>query len=422
MDTEKGKEVEELLNQVTPIVKKNEEKQREKKERGENFTIFQVLISNQHKEHIHTPFLRELLDINGEHGLKDAFLQAFMDDIVRKLPHNEDFTYNVKKSHIDKSDHYISNAVNPQIYGKIDIFLHDDQKHAIIIENKFNKYGGQAEDQKDQLKRYSLYGEEEYKRQFILIYLTPQGLPASSYSTGDTTNYFSLSYCERGGHPSIVAWLKDCVQIAAEYPLIRETIKQYIQFINLQLGTMEKENLKPIYNAIAEHFDSAEAILNAFNNRDFYIYIFQKKAEPVLRDFALKNKLLFTKIPKDGSFVGICFSKDDWKLGIRMEDDDDNKQKIWWTIRNVPNISDQRTPENILGDDFNNAKQLEQFDGKLPPEWKKWNPYGWCYDQDYTSFDHETAAAIINGEFTEHIKEMVENILKEIKVKGIRMK
>ena len=105
-----------------------------------------------------------------------------------------------------------------------------------------------------------------------------------------------------------------------------------------------------------------------------------------------------------------------------MEDDDDNKQKIWWTIRNVPNISDQRTPENILGDDFNNAKQLEQFDGKLPPEWKKWNPYGWCYDQDYTSFDHETAAAIINGEFTEHIKEMVENILKDIKVKGIRMK
>jgi hypothetical protein len=260
MNTEKEKKVEELLNQVAPIVKKDEEKQREKKERGENFSIFQVLICNQHEEHIHTPFLRELLDINGEHGLKDAFLQAFMDDIVRKLPYNENFTYNVKKSHIDKSDHYISNAANPQIYGKIDIFLHDDQNHAIIIENKFNKYGGQAEDQKDQIKRYSLYGEEEYEGQFILIYLTPEGLPASSYSTGDKTNYFSLSYCERGGHPSIVAWLKDCVQIAAEYPLIRETIKQYIQFINLQLGTMEKENLKPIYNAIAEHFDSAEAI------------------------------------------------------------------------------------------------------------------------------------------------------------------
>lgn len=272
------KAIQQLLQEAQPILQKSKAEKKEREAKGEYFNVFENLHFTRPKEHLHTPFLRMLLDKDANHGVGKGFLEAFLKMVVKEL--KSDFQYDINSSHVEYQDVYLGNKEisedGTSTGGKIDILLHDDKKHAIIIENKFDRYGNPAQDQEKQLERYYNYGKK-YEG-FILIYLTPSGQDASEYSTGsDKITYYPMSYDLSDNKPNILSWLDECLDISKGCPRIHEVIKQYITFIKNTRQIMEKEDQKELLNLLLseENVDVTLGIL-----RDG-----QKIKEKIRRDF-----------------------------------------------------------------------------------------------------------------------------------------
>ena len=245
------KAIQQLLQEAQPILQKSKAEKKEREAKGEYFNVFENLHFTRPEEHLHTPFLRMLLDKDANHGVGKGFLEAFLKEVVKKL--KLDFQYDVNSSHVEYQDVYLGNkeitADGTSTGGKIDILLHDDKKHAIIIENKFDRYGNAAQDQEKQLERYYNYGKEY--EDFILIYLTPSGQDASEYSTGSNKiTYYSMSYDISDNKPNILSRLKACLDISKGCPRIYEVIKQYITFIKNTRHIMEEKYQKELLNLL----------------------------------------------------------------------------------------------------------------------------------------------------------------------------
>lgn len=237
------KAIQQLLQEAQPILQKSKAEMKEREAKGEYFNVFENLHFTRPEEHLHTPFLRMLLDKDANHGVGKGFLEAFLKMVKKEL--KLDFQYDVNSSHVESQDVYLGNKEisedGTSTGGKIDILLHDDKKHAIIIENKFDRYGNPAQDQEKQLERYYNYGKK-YEG-FILIYLTPSGQYASENSTGSNTiTYYPISYDLSDNKPNILSWLDECLKISKGCPRIHEVIKQYITFIKNTRHIMEDQN------------------------------------------------------------------------------------------------------------------------------------------------------------------------------------
>lgn len=248
------KAIQQLLQEAQPILQKSKAEKKEREAKGEYFSVFEYLNFLRFEEQLHTPFLRMLLDKDANHGVGKGFLQAFLDKIVEKL--KPDFQYDINSSHIEYQDVYLGNNEisedGTSTGGKIDILLHDDKKHAIIIENKFDRYGNPAQDQPKQLERYYNHGKDDKKYEdFILIYLTPSGQYASEDSTGSNKiTYYPISYDLSDDKPNILFWLDECLNISKGCPRIHEVIKQYITYIKNTRQIMEKEDQKELLNLL----------------------------------------------------------------------------------------------------------------------------------------------------------------------------
>ena len=240
------KAIQQLLQEAQPILQKSKAEKKEREAKGEYFSVFEYLNFSRFEEQLHTPFLRMLLDKDANHGVGKGFLQAFLDKIVEKL--KPGFQYDVNSSHVEYKDVYLGNNEisedGTSTGGRIDILLYDDKKHAIIIENKFDRYGNPAQDQPKQLERYYNHGKDDKKYEdFILIYLTPSGQYASENSTGpNKITYYPMSYDLSDDKPNILFWLDACLNISKGCPRIHEVIKQYITFIKDTRHIMEDQN------------------------------------------------------------------------------------------------------------------------------------------------------------------------------------
>ena len=237
--------IQQLLQKAQPILQKSKAEKKEREAKGEYFNVFENLHFTRPEEHLHTPFLRMLLDKDANHGVGKGFLEAFLKMVVKEL--KPDFQYDINSSHIEYKDKYIgevkiSEKDGESTGGEIDIFLYDEKGHAIIIENKFDRYGNPAQEQPRQLERYHNFGKKEYKDKFILIYLTPSGQEASEDSTGpNKITYYPMSYDLSDNKPNILSWLAECLNISKGCPRIHEVIKQYITFIKDTRHIMEEK-------------------------------------------------------------------------------------------------------------------------------------------------------------------------------------
>ena len=260
------KTIEQLLQNAQIILQKDKAEKKEHEAIGEYFNVFEYLHFTRPEEHLHTPILRMLLDKNANHGVGDCFLKAFIDIVVRKL--NPNFQYDVTSSNIEYKDKYIGEIKisedGKSTGGEIDIFINDDKGHAIIIENKFDRYGNPAQEQPRQLERYYNYGKEHYGDNFILIYLTPSGQSASEYSTGpNKIAYHTLSYDPSDEKPNIISWLNKCLEISKHCPRIHEVIKQYITYIKNTRQIMEDKYQKELLELLLapKNIDATLSIL-----------------------------------------------------------------------------------------------------------------------------------------------------------------
>ena len=182
--------LESLLKQVSEIVAKEKTQQEEKRKRGENFNIFNVLGLSTSEVRLHSAFLAELLNPNGDHGLGDKFLDAFLKIVIKR--EKTIFEFDTKSAKVF-CEFYIGNiSENYTEGGRIDIFIQDDNKQTIIIENKIY-----ADDQKNQLLRYHNYAENIIgSNKYIILYLSlEEGDEPSKDSLGNKQfDYQTISY------------------------------------------------------------------------------------------------------------------------------------------------------------------------------------------------------------------------------------
>lgn len=68
-----------LLNRTRTITYSAKKLYEEEWKRGEKFNIFNILNLSQDETKLHTPFIAELLNPKGSHGMKDAFLREFIE-------------------------------------------------------------------------------------------------------------------------------------------------------------------------------------------------------------------------------------------------------------------------------------------------------------------------------------------------------
>ena len=232
-----------LLNDVKVILQQEKIKKEESRIRGEQFNVFEILGLQTSEVRLHSAFLAELLSPNGSHGLGDKFLKTFVETIVQRFKQNFDIETTSTQVTPEYTIGYISDDY--QEGGRIDLYLQDNNSHVIIIENKI--YAG---DQPCQLLRYHNFAEKNKRLpqdNYILLYLTlNDGNMPSEDSIGHSQfEFFCISY-----RTHILNWLEKCLELSTRYPLVRETIQQYIINLKNILAIMNNNDMEKYMNVL----------------------------------------------------------------------------------------------------------------------------------------------------------------------------
>lgn len=275
-----------LLKQVGIVQRKNTEILDAS---GSRFNMFSVCGVN-HYENTHSAIIAELLKPNGTHGLKYKFLESFIQSLGSDFILEE---FNYENSRV-RTEHTTEE-------GRIDILIEDDQKKAIIIENKI--YAG---DQPEQLKRYNRYAQT-YINGYQIIYLTLWGAEASEQS-GEGVPYLPISYDRH-----IINWLNNCVGISARFPIVRETIIQYInhlkQLTNQDMDTKNKEEITQILSNI----DNLKAAQTIYQNYEAtFEYLVKKYFSHKMEEFAKHNGLEYHYEKCEDAYIRFYLTKSSW--------------------------------------------------------------------------------------------------------------
>ena len=319
MDTEL--DIQRFFQEVASICALEQAQQEERNRKGENYNLFSIL-SIERYELKHSALIANLLDPKGSHGCGDAFLRAFFEIALKDLAYPfEDCTLP------DSYTEYYTGPIVGDTGGRIDILV-KSSRYGLIIENKI--YAG---DQDKQLIRYDNYGKETFGADgYLLVYLTLYGYDASKESTAtksaEEVGYLRLSYAE-----DILRWLEQCVRLADNKPLVRESLNQYIRTIKqLTYQDMNQEDIQKIIDLAVDH---PEVVATLSSKRDAI-------AE------GIREKYIFAKLEKYADQKGwlyddsessyneeepkIRLRKEGWDGSIIISADSENKKSNygWW--------------------------------------------------------------------------------------------
>lgn len=388
-------ELKEFLDRFNDLLEKNNEIKEEERKKGNKFNIFNVL-KLERKELIHSAFIAELLNPNGDHGMKDEFLKAFI-----KVLKIENLGLRTKSAIIEK-EKWVGKKTKTQ-GGIIDILI-TDNKRAVIIENKIY-----ASDQDNQLLRYKNYAQREYGENYRLYYLTLDCHEASDSSIG---NYSSMSHnCYEciSYDGEIYKWINICIELSTEKPLVHQTLIAYRDLLKQLTNQDDPYHNKMLDLMIDKKY--ALAISEIFQLEDDWFnallakYVFDK-----LEIYAKGKNLLFTY---DSSEACMWFNKEEWRYYcIKVESDDSN----YWgpmyygiTYYNTPNKASRI------------CKSTTPFDCFPESPERDW-PYGYAWlDENYKQWNNSIVKSIINGELADYIMESVSKVLREIEIRKIKM-
>ena len=240
--------IQNLLDEILKIVKKNND---ELDRTGARFNMFQICGVN-HYENTHSKILAELLNPQGSHSMKDGFLKAFLEIVIK-----DDFKISTAKCRIHTE---LSTEE-----GRMDIFI-TDNTNIICIENKI--YAG---DQYQQLKRYAK-SLTKSSTQWKIFYLTLDGHEVSEQS-GKGIENTPISYDKE-----IIQWLDKCIELSQDKPIVAQTLIQYKYHIKKLTGTSLEE----------KYMDQTKELI--LKNRDNLAAAIEVKR--ILDDDAIYNLLL----------------------------------------------------------------------------------------------------------------------------------
>ena len=380
--------MEKLFSEVGKIIRKSRVIQSESLKRGERFNVFAV-VGVDHYELKHSAFIAELLNPEGSHGQRTSFLSIFL-----KICCPADFMFSLQgvKVYVE----YVTKS------GRIDILVTNNDKQAIIIENKIY-----APDGNEQLKRYDDEALKRYTNGYRILYLTRKGDDASPESSKGIA-YYKISY-----QKEILKWLKECIIQCVSLPLIRETLIQYSNHIKrLTNIDMEKEEKEKLIATMIENAEQVKAIYSV-TWFEYLESVFEKYVRPKLKSM---DGLMYKETNLFGGRGerGFYFRRKEW-----------NRSAIWiYTDRSQPDWF-------RIGISNYYGVYLEVSPDKLyclkeHPD-KDW-PYGWEYLGKYKDWylQNDSIPDMVddsngNNKFVEFIKAKVTEILEEIDCKGIKI-
>lgn len=356
---------------------------------GGRFNMFNILGVN-HYENTHSAIIAEFLNPKGSHGLREKFLTEFVN---QNLPEN--FTFDCKSA-IVQTERYLGDL------GRLDLIIEqNDKKKALIIENKIY-----ANDQSEQLKRYNEYAKTKYsKGNYIILYLTLEGIEASNNSSEDV-EYLTISYSR-----NIINWLEECAKISLRYPLVRETINQYINHLKqLTNQDMDTKNQQEIVEIITkkEYADNVAAIYN--NHNAWQKAIINNYLKPALSELASEKNLLFDDNEMDrldAKDSGFSFYKNEWgRFRIYIVSENVGYKIFFYGISH----SEGGPAKNI-------QRKLDCFEIEPNESW----PYGYKF-LEYSNWSNDTFADFAKGrssEFVTYISRILDDLISEIEQKNI---
>jgi hypothetical protein len=296
-----------LLSHVSSIAKKYDEIAALT---GENFNIFSVMKLESDEVRLHSRLLGELLNPYGKHGMNEVFLKLFIKSIGLEDEYTHE-TYEKVEIIVEENIGNISDDYEKG--GRIDIVVKfksgKENIKDIVIENKIY-----AEDQNKQLARY--YNHYPNSN---LVYLTLYGRNPGEKSVGENLDILNsiknISYQKH-----ILKWLEQCHEKTTNYPLLRETIKQYIYLIKKLTNQTMSENMKKelaeLISRNPEYIDSAQKITEVWEECKFKIV---ENLKPKIEEIA-KGLGLNYEISEDvrfGDFESrFWFYKDNWDFCI----------------------------------------------------------------------------------------------------------
>lgn len=232
-----------FLKQVKLLVE-SYEKQRELS--GENFNVFSIMTMESDEVFTHSAIIAELLNPKGSHSLGTKPLELFYKMVIEEEKSSED----LEQFSCRKEEHIGFISKDQTEGGRLDIVVKDANENGFVIENKI--YAGE---QINQLMRY----RNRYKDAKIL-YLTLEGDESKQLKSDDGIEYYPISY-----EIHIVNWITECSKLAYDKPILRETLKQYLNLIKkLTNQTTDIEMSKEIVAIINDNFEASTEIFKNF--------------------------------------------------------------------------------------------------------------------------------------------------------------
>ena len=378
MDTELDI-IQRFFQEVENICTHEQALQEERHRKGENYNLFRIL-SIERYELKHSALIANLLDPKGSHGCGDAFLRAFFEIALKERAYPfEDCT--LPHSYTE----YYTGPIVGDTGGRIDILV-KSSRYGLIIENKI--YAG---DQDKQLTRYDNYGKKTLGAgKYLLAYLTLYGYDASKESTStksaEEVAYLRLSYAE-----DILRWLGQCVRLADNKPLVRESLNQYIRTIKqLTYQDMNQEDIQKIIDLAVDH---PEVVATLSSKRDAIAqgirekYIFAK-----LKEYADQKGWLFdsTEIANPKGDNKIRLRKEGWDGSIIISaDSEDKKSNYGWWINLWIGIDSKVTGAKKLA-------CLEKQSPEYPMGWEYLTTPNWYSAENFPAMKTSVAEEIIN--------------------------
>ena len=373
MDTEL--DIQRFVQEVASICALGQAQQEERNRKGENYNLFSILNIERY-ELKHSALIANLLDPKGSHGCGDAFLKAFFEIALKGTAYPFESS-TPPQSH---TEHY-TGLIAGDTGGRIDILVESKSSHyGLIIENKI--YAG---DQDKQLTRYDNYGKKTFGAdRYLLVYLTLFGSEASEGSTAKgnakEVDYLCLSYAE-----DILRWLEQCVRLADNKPLVRESLNQYIRTIKqLTYQDMNQENIQEIIDLAVDHPEVVDILSSkrgaiAQGIREKYIF-------PKLEEYAKKKGCIFINKTDSNKLSEIRIQKDGWDGYIIISSESGKGPRwtnVWIGVKdNRP--SEIKSPSQAQTDEGNGMK------------WKYLNPYNWESPENFPAMKTSVAEEIIN--------------------------
>ncbi len=247
------------------------------------FNIFTLLRKSSDEVAVHSRFLAELLNPNGNHGMS-IFQRLFIEKVINAIIETNNEEYQWQREKIAPNNRFsCSFEKSHGKFGRIDILLENKEK-IIVIENKIY-----AEDQKKQLERYyNACLEKGFRHENIyVIYLNLCGDEISNYGKGNLSkhDFAQISYKE-----DILPWLECCLETdeVKQFPHIEQTIIQYCTLIKklTHTGTksMTKQHIELLYQG--DNFKLAQQLSQSFDK--FKIDVQRKMWQDLQQ--SLKNK------------------------------------------------------------------------------------------------------------------------------------